>query len=119
MLKKIPTNQVRVGMHLHKLEGAWLNHPFWKSRFVLTDPEDLRRLHGSGVPSVWIDDALGLDVADADPAPAALSASAAPPLPPAAAAAEPVVRPVPHATSSLHDELDRALRRSASVRVPR
>lgn len=60
MLKKIPVSQARVGMHLHKLEGAWLNHPFWKTKFTITDPEDLRKLQASGVPFLWIDDALGL-----------------------------------------------------------
>ena len=39
-------------MHLHKLEGAWLSHPFWKTRFVLNDPADLLRLRDSGVPEV-------------------------------------------------------------------
>ncbi len=28
MLKKIPVHQLRLGMHLHKLEGAWIEHPF-------------------------------------------------------------------------------------------
>jgi len=30
MLKKIPTRQLRLGMHLHALEGAWIDHPFWR-----------------------------------------------------------------------------------------
>ena len=75
MLKKIPVSQARVGMHLHKLEGAWLNHPFWKTKFTITDPEDLRKLQSSGVPFLWIDDVLGLDVlpvpAGSDTAPVA------------------------------------------------
>jgi HD-GYP domain-containing protein (c-di-GMP phosphodiesterase class II) len=65
MLKKIPVSQARLGMHLHKLEGAWLSHPFWKSRFVLDSAEELRLLKSSGVPEIWIDVALGLDVAEA------------------------------------------------------
>ena len=67
MLKKIPVEDARVGMHLHKLEGAWLKHPFWKTKFTITDPADLDRLRESGVPHIWIDDALGLDVAVAEP----------------------------------------------------
>jgi HD-GYP domain-containing protein (c-di-GMP phosphodiesterase class II) len=61
-----------------KLEGAWLSHPFWKTRFVLDDPADLDRLHDSGVRDVWIDAALGLDVARATTEPAPLPALRSP-----------------------------------------
>lgn len=73
MLKKIPVKQLRLGMHLHKLEGAWMAHPFWKTKFVIESMEDLRKLHSCGVEEGWIDTALGLDVAapvDPEPAPA-------------------------------------------------
>jgi len=66
MLKKIRVDDVRVGMHLHELCGAWLDHPFWKSRFVLRDPDDLRKLRASAVVECWIDTAKGLDVATPD-----------------------------------------------------
>ena len=62
-LKQIPVDQVRLGMHLHALDGKWLDHPFWKSRFVLQDLADLQLLRNSRVPTVWIDTVLGLDVA--------------------------------------------------------
>lgn len=62
-LKKIPVEQLRVGMHLHALEGSWMSHPFWRTRFVISDPADLRRLRDSAVREVWIDPGLGLDVA--------------------------------------------------------
>ncbi len=62
-LKKIPVDQVRLGMHLHALEGAWIDHPFWKTKFVLKDPADLEKLRQSPVLEVWIDAARGLDVA--------------------------------------------------------
>lgn len=68
MLKKIPIQQVRLGMHLHALEGAWIDHPFWKTRFLLTDPQDLKRLQSSGVRECWIDAALGADSVSAAPA---------------------------------------------------
>jgi HD-GYP domain-containing protein (c-di-GMP phosphodiesterase class II) len=63
MLKKVPVKHLRLGMHLHKLEGAWLNHPFWKTRFVIDSTDDLQRLHDCGLDECWIDTALGLDVA--------------------------------------------------------
>jgi putative nucleotidyltransferase with HDIG domain len=62
MLKKIAVSQLRLGMHLHALEGAWLDHPFWKTKFVLKDPADLERLRLSGVTACWIDAAKGLDI---------------------------------------------------------
>ncbi len=64
-LKKIAVAELRLGMHLHALEGDWLDHPFWKTRFVLKDPADLRRLVNSPVRECWIDLTRGLDVAAA------------------------------------------------------
>ena len=61
-LKKIPAAQLRLGMHLHAFEGNWLDHPFWKSRFVLKDDADLQRVRASRVRECWIDTARGLDV---------------------------------------------------------
>jgi len=81
MLKKIPVSQLRLGMHLHKLEGAWIQHPFWKTRFVIESTQDLQRLHECGVAECWIDTDLGLDVASA-PLLATASPSAGPALPP-------------------------------------
>jgi HD-GYP domain-containing protein (c-di-GMP phosphodiesterase class II) len=92
MLKKIPVRQLRLGMHLHKLEGAWIEHPFWKTKFVIDSTLDLQRLHECGVAECWIDIALGLDVApSALPAqPASAVAAPAEPAPkPFAAPAEP------------------------------
>ena len=62
MLKKIRTDQLRLGMFLHELCGSWMDHPFWRAKFVLQDAEDLRRLRECGISEVWIDTALGLDV---------------------------------------------------------
>ena len=49
MLKKISVSQLRVGMHLQALEGHWLDHSLWKSRFVVKDPQELERVRRSGV----------------------------------------------------------------------
>lgn len=63
MLKKIPVDDLRVGMHLHELCGSWMEHPFWRTKFVIRDPKDLRRIVDSGIQEVWIDVAKGFDVA--------------------------------------------------------
>lgn len=62
MLKKIRVDQLQLGMHLHELCGAWLDHPFWKSSFLVRDPQDLVKLRASGVSECWIDTAKGADV---------------------------------------------------------
>lgn len=62
MLKKIQAKDLQVGMHLHELCGSWMEHPFWRSKFTLTDPEDIRRIRESGISEVWIDSDKGLDL---------------------------------------------------------
>ena len=113
MLKKIRVDQVRLGMHLHALEGAWMDHPFWKTRFVIRDEEQLRKLQDSVVREVWIDPDKGLDLAEDAPAAlptrvAAAATQAAPAQP--AAAAKPSSTPVPAPSRSFAEEL-----RTASV----
>ncbi len=106
-LKKIPVAQLRLGMHLHALEGDWLDHPFWKSRFVLKDRADLQRLLDSPVRDCWIDLSRGLDVqAAALPASPALAE-------PGAAAPDPPAGPPPAARPprvAMADELRQAAR---------
>jgi HD-GYP domain-containing protein (c-di-GMP phosphodiesterase class II) len=107
MLKKIRVDQIRLGMHLHALEGAWIDHPFWKSRFVVSDAADLRKLRDSQVKEVWIDPGKGLDVAEADARPGLKpSRAAAPSAPPAAAPAAAAASRAP--THSMADELQQA-----------
>lgn len=62
MLKKIPVRQLRLGMHLEAFCGAWLDHPFWRTRFVLTDPNDLVLIRESVIEEVWIDCSKGDDI---------------------------------------------------------
>ncbi|MDL5033019.1 HD-GYP domain-containing protein [Pelomonas sp. APW6] len=115
MLKRIPTQQVRLGMFLQSMEGSWLSHPFWKTKFVLREQSEVDALRKSGVVAVWIDDEKGLDVEGAD----TLSMPSMPDLPPQepqpapapAPAADPSpapVAPAPGARASLHDEMGRA-----------
>ncbi len=62
MLKTISTRQVRLGMHIHELKGAWVDHPFWKSKFIINNPKDLAKLQTSVIKQVVIDISKGLDV---------------------------------------------------------
>ena len=61
MLKKIPVEQIRLGMHLEAFCGAWLEHPFWRNKFVLNDAKDIALILESPIKEVWINIAKGLD----------------------------------------------------------
>lgn len=99
MLKKIAVRDVRLGMHIHSLCGAWLDHPFWKTKFVLDDPADLGKLQGSGVTDCWIDSSKGLDVAEAPPSAGARGPGDEAVMPEGArAAGTPVVPSAPEST---------------------
>jgi putative nucleotidyltransferase with HDIG domain len=62
MLKVVSTKQVRLGMFIQELKGAWIDHPFWKKAFKLEDPSDLKKLQASVIKEVVIDTSKGLDV---------------------------------------------------------
>lgn len=62
MLLKIRTDQVSLGMHIHELCGPRMDHPYWRTKFVLTDPENLGHLGESGIAEPWIDSSKGLAV---------------------------------------------------------
>jgi putative nucleotidyltransferase with HDIG domain len=110
MLKKISVNELRLGMHLHALEGPWLNHPFWRSKFVLTDDADLHALRGSGVTDCWIDVSKGLDLATAMPAaPVGPEPVEQAPTPPAASQ-DAARDPIPPPSVSFEEELEHAAR---------
>jgi HD-GYP domain-containing protein (c-di-GMP phosphodiesterase class II) len=64
MLKRINPSQAELGMFIHKLEGSWLKHPFWKSRFLLADAATLENLRQAEIDAVLIDIAKGRDVDD-------------------------------------------------------
>jgi putative nucleotidyltransferase with HDIG domain len=64
MLKKISTDQLKVGMHLHELCGSWMEHPFWRTKFTLKNQDDVRKVRESGITEVWIDVGKGDDVPD-------------------------------------------------------
>ena len=47
-------------MFIQGFEGSWFDHPFWRTRFVLTKQRDLERVRESAVAAVFIDDERGL-----------------------------------------------------------
>ena len=63
MLKKIKVSQLVLGMHIKEFCGAWMDHPFWRTAFVITEQADIDTILASAVKEVWIDSSKGRDVA--------------------------------------------------------
>lgn len=61
MLKRIAVKDVRMGMFITELCGSWMEHPFFKTKFLLEDKHDLESLLKSGIKEVWINTEKGLD----------------------------------------------------------
>lgn len=61
MLKRIAVKDVRMGMFITELCGSWMEHPFFKTKFLLEDTLDLDSLIKSGIKEVWINTDKGLD----------------------------------------------------------
>jgi putative nucleotidyltransferase with HDIG domain len=62
MLKKIQSDQIKVGMFIHDLDCAWMNHPFFKNRFKVTHEKTIQKISTSGIKNVVIDTQKGLDL---------------------------------------------------------
>jgi HD-GYP domain-containing protein (c-di-GMP phosphodiesterase class II) len=62
MLKRIGVDQLTVGMHIKEFCGSWMEHPFIRSSFVLSNAKDLQTIRASSIREVWIDSSKGLDV---------------------------------------------------------
>ncbi len=55
MLKQIHVNDLKLGMFIHGFCGSWIDHPFWRSSFLLESSQDLERIRASNVSELWID----------------------------------------------------------------
>ncbi|MBK1647570.1 HD-GYP domain-containing protein [Rhabdochromatium marinum] len=61
MLKKIHIDQLVLGMYIKEFCGSWMEHPFWRSSFLLEEKTDLASIRASSIKEVWIDSSKGLD----------------------------------------------------------
>jgi len=75
MLKRIGTDQLRLGMYVQEILGPWMNHPFWRGSFKLDQQDDLKTLRNSKIDQVLIDTAKGYDILIDPPAPPAPAAT--------------------------------------------
>ncbi|HEX4739185.1 MAG TPA: HD-GYP domain-containing protein [Allosphingosinicella sp.] len=53
---RVRKEDLRLGMYIQSLDGSWFDHPFWKTKFLLSEQDDLRALQSSEVEAVWIDE---------------------------------------------------------------
>jgi HD-GYP domain-containing protein (c-di-GMP phosphodiesterase class II) len=66
-------------MYLHALEGNWLDHPFWRNGFLISDDRTLRKVRESGVQHAFIDVVKGADAPPPEPQPARAAEPVSPP----------------------------------------
>jgi putative nucleotidyltransferase with HDIG domain len=90
-----------------------MDHPFWKSRFLLKSEKDLQRIRASSIGELWIDVSKGLDVAEGTPSvsPEDVAAAAE-----ASLLAAVQSRPVSQGVA-MEDELQRAVKLCANAKA--
>lgn len=66
-IKRIATSELQIGMYIQKLGGSWIQHPFVRSSFLLTEPNDIKRIKEAGIKELWIDDEKGEITKTAEP----------------------------------------------------
>lgn len=64
-IKKIPVEQLQVGMYIHDLNCGWMAHPFLTNQFKVDEPEVVSRIAASGIREIYIDTRKGRDLRDA------------------------------------------------------
>jgi hypothetical protein len=70
-LLRVPVDALTLGMYIHEFCGSWMDHPFWRTRFLLDSADDLQRIRQSAIRGeVWIDVSRGRRPAQAVSAPA-------------------------------------------------
>ncbi len=61
MLKRIAVKDLRLGMFIAELCGSWMEHPFSKTQFLLSEEKDRESICTSGIREVWIDTSKGIE----------------------------------------------------------
>lgn len=74
--KRIPIDQLTVGMFIAGLDQPWYRTPFLLHKWLVSNPDDIVQLKRHGIHIVTIDTKRGLDVGAAAPAPAPEAPSA-------------------------------------------
>jgi len=62
--EKIRVDRLEIGMYVESLCGKWIDHPFWRTRFLVRNERELAALRASGVAECWIDRSKGVERGD-------------------------------------------------------
>jgi putative nucleotidyltransferase with HDIG domain len=125
MIKKVSTDELKLGMYIYDLNCAWMKHPFLRKSFMLRKEADLRTILDSPSREVYIDTLKGLDAAasleeGAPEAPAAGEREVAPEIPPPAVPARSSFLEELAIASRIKQEAHKAMRSiMADVRIGR
>ncbi|MGQ3099778.1 MAG: HD-GYP domain-containing protein [Sphingopyxis solisilvae] len=71
MLLHLKPEEVEIGMFVDAFDGRWIDHPFWRSRFLVETEDQLARIRLSGVRAVIVDRSRSRIAHQADAAPLA------------------------------------------------
>jgi putative nucleotidyltransferase with HDIG domain len=64
-VKKIDVAELQPGMYVADLGAGWMDHPFLRSSFAVTDESIVAKIIAAGIHEVYIDTARGLDASHA------------------------------------------------------
>ncbi len=93
-------------MFVQELCGSWMDTPFWKKSFLVSDINDIQEIQKSKIREAWIDISKGLDVLTAQPAAPVVRAEPEPKPEPPPVKSPPAPKVIE--TVSMADELGRA-----------
>lgn len=64
-IKRVKVDDLRMGMYVHDLNCGWLEHGFFRQRFLLKHGGQIQKMKSQGLKEVYIDTALGEDLPSA------------------------------------------------------
>lgn len=62
MIKTISVKQLTTGMYIHELDCSWMQHPFTRNQFKITEQSDIKKIISAGIKLLKIDTDKGLDI---------------------------------------------------------
>jgi HD-GYP domain-containing protein (c-di-GMP phosphodiesterase class II) len=104
MIKRVPINDVRVGMFVSDQNNDWVPHNTRNRRGIIRNEETIRKMQQMGVKAVYIDTSKGMDTVHGEPAEEVDRGNEA------ALAEAGSETPVSRNSVSVEDEMDAALR---------